>query len=71
MLKTFEYKERTNWSQLKKDFLNTKNVKGEERKKLKNDLDIAIDQIVAGRSFSEGDFDMEVHDYYLCRYLCF
>ena len=64
MLKTFEYKERTNWSQLKKDFLNTKNVKGEERKKLKNDLDIAVDQIVAGRSFSEGDFDMEVHDYY-------
>lgn len=65
MLKTFEYKERTNWSQLKKDFLNTKNVKGEERKKLKNDLDIAVDQIVAGRSFSEGDFDMEVHDYYI------
>lgn len=64
MLKTFEYKERTNWSQLKKDFLNTKNVKGEERKKLKNDLDIAVDQIVAGRSFSEGDFEMEVHDYY-------
>ena len=64
MLKTFEYKERTNWSQLKKDFLNTKNVKGEERKKLKNDLDIAIDQIVAERSFSEGDFEMEVHDYY-------
>lgn len=64
MLKTFEYKERTNWSQLKKDFLNTKNVKGEERKKLKNDLDIAVDQIVAERSFSEGDFEMEVHDYY-------
>ena len=64
MLKTFEYEERTNWRQLKKDFLNTKNVKGEERKKLKNDLDIAVDQIVAGRSFSEGDFDMEVHDYY-------
>ena len=64
MLKTFEYKERTNWSQLKKDFLNTKNVKGEERKKLKNDLDIAVDQIVAGRSFSEEDFEMEVHDYY-------
>lgn len=64
MLKTFEYKERTNWNQLKKDFLNTKNVKGEERKKLKNDLDIAVDQIVAERSFSEGDFEMEVHDYY-------
>lgn len=64
MLKTFEYKERTNWSQLKKDFLNTKNVKGEERKKLKNDLDIAVDQIVAGMSFSEDDFEMEVHDYY-------
>lgn len=64
MLKTFEYKERTNWNQLKKDFLNTKNVKGEERKKLKNDLNIAVDQIVAERSFSEGDFEMEVHDYY-------
>lgn len=64
MLKTFEYKERTNWSQLKKDFLNTKNVKGEERKKLKNDLDIAVAQIVAGMSFSEDDFEMEVHDYY-------
>ena len=64
MLKTFEYKERTNWRQLKKDFLNTKNVKGEERKKLKNDLDIAVDQIVAGMSFSEDDFEMEVHDYY-------
>lgn len=64
MLKTFEYQERTDWGQLKRDFLATKKVKGEERKKLKNDLDIAVDQIVAERSFSEGDFEMEVYDYY-------
>ena len=64
MLKTFEYKERTNWSQLKKDFLNTKNVKGEERKKLKNNLDMTVQQIQFGQEFSEGSFEMEVHDYY-------
>lgn len=64
MLKTFEYKERTNWNQLKKDFLNTKNVKGEERKKLKNNLDITVQQIQVGQEFSEGSFEMEVYDYY-------
>lgn len=64
MLKTFTLKKRTDWMQLKRDFLATKKVKGEERKKLKDDLDIAVDQIVAERSFSEGDFEMEVYDYY-------
>lgn len=64
MLKTFTLEKRTNWGQLKRDFLATKKVKGEERKKLKNDLDIAVDQIIAERSFSEGDFEMEVYDYY-------
>ena len=64
MLKTFEYKERTNWYQLKKDILNTKNVKGEERKKLKNNLDMTVQQIQVGQEFSEGSFEMEVYDYY-------
>lgn len=64
MLKTFEYKERTNWNQLKKDFLNTKNVKGEERKQLKNNLDMTVQQIQLGQEFSEGSFEMEVYDYY-------
>lgn len=64
MLKTFEYKERTNWNQLKKDFLNTKNVKGEERKQLKNNLDMTVQQIQVGQEFSEGSFEMEVYDYY-------
>lgn len=64
MLKTFTLEKRTNWEQLKRDFLATKKVKGEERKKLKNDLDIAVDQIIAARPFSEGDFEMEVYDYY-------
>lgn len=64
MLKTFTLKKRTDWGQLKRDFLATKRVKGEERKKLKDNLNMTAQQIQFGQEFSEGTFEMEVYDYY-------
>lgn len=64
MLKTFTLKRRTDWGKLEKDILKSSKAKGEERKKRKEALRIVIEQIKAGMEFSEGTFEMAVHDYY-------
>lgn len=64
MLKTFTLKRRTDWGKLERDILKSSKAKGEERKKRKEALRIVIEQIKAGMEFSEGTFEMAVHDYY-------
>lgn len=64
MLKTFTLKRRTDWGKLERDILKSSKAKGEKRKKRREALRIVIDQIKAGMEFSEGTFEMAVHDYY-------
>lgn len=66
MLKKFELKDKVNWKLLERDILKSSTAKGEERKKRREDLKMAIDQIKNGLiAFSEGTFEMAVYDYYI------
>ena len=62
MFKEFQKKETTNWKTLKSDIKKLR--PNAPKKKLSDDLDIAIDQIKNGKiEFSEESFEMMVFDY--------
>ena len=68
MFKEFKQDTKTNWSQLKRDVLHRINTgklsKPNGKGTLRSQVDIAVDEIIAGREFSEDSFEMEVFDYY-------
>ena len=74
MLKSYRVKDKTNWNLLEKDIMSSfktqrPNAKSDDRKKVRDNLKIVIDEIRNGNiDFSDNTFEMAVYDYYINNY---